>query len=81
MQSSKKSLVNMKSPFIEIKPGLLINQKNILWVQKYGECIYFSQSDKVHELCNTSKQEDVYFKQINNIFFGLPEKIQQKNES
>ena len=66
---------NVKEPFIEIKPGLLINQKNILWVQKYGECIYFSQSDKVHELCNTSNHENAaYFKKINNAFFGLPKK-------
>lgn len=58
-----------KNMFVEIKPDLLVNKMNILWVQKYGECIYLSQNDKIHEVCNTSKKEDMLFNKVNDIFF------------
>ena len=59
-----------KKMFVEIKPDLLVNKMNILWVQKYGECIFLSQNDKIHEVCNTTKKEDVLFNKVNDLFFG-----------
>ena len=55
---------------LQLKPDLYVNKNNLLWIQKIGECIYFSQSDKIHEVCNSSKKEDSLFHKLDSEFFS-----------
>jgi hypothetical protein len=56
--------------FVRITPGLSINRSQILWVQKYQDCIYISQPNKTHTVCNIPNSDDVFYKQLDNDFFG-----------
>jgi hypothetical protein len=56
--------------FLKITPTLSINRSQILWVQKYQDCIYISQPNKTHTVCNIPNSDDVFYKQLDNDFFG-----------
>ena len=56
--------------FVKINPTLSVNRSQILWIQKYQDCIYFSQTNKTHMVCNTTNAEDSFYKQLDNEFFG-----------
>ena len=60
---------NHLSDFIEIKPDLFINKQQIIWFQKLGDCMFFSQRDKIHEVCNHGKKEDSLFFKLDRELF------------
>ena len=69
MDTNTSKKASSTNDFIKIMPNLHVNRSQIIWVQKYEECIYFSQTNKTHMVCNTSSDQDVYYKQLNAEFF------------
>ena len=67
MNTQKK--LSTPTDFLKITPSLSVNRSQIMWVQKYEECIYVSQTNKTHMVCNIPNWEDVFYKQLDNEFF------------
>jgi hypothetical protein len=69
-KTNKKMGINdCQTDFIEIKPDLFINKNQLIWMQKMGDCMFFSQRDKIHEVCNHGKKEDSLFFKLDRELF------------
>lgn len=69
MNTNTQKKSSIPNDFIRITPTLSANRSQIMWVQKYEGCIYVSQTNKTHMVCNTPNTQDAFYKQLNAEFF------------